>query len=176
VEVGRALGAQVYAAASSEAKLAFAQSLGAPDGVVYASNLAEGDDQKAFGTSLKALAPEGFDVVFDPVGGAYSEPSLRSLAYGGRHLVVGFTAGIPRIPANLPLLKTASLVGVDWRMFVQKHPDANRRNVEQLLTWWERGQVRPRVTETYSFHNAPRALERMESRQAVGKIVVNVAG
>jgi NADPH2:quinone reductase len=174
VEVGCALGAKVVAAASTEAKLAFARSLGAEEGVVYEADLADGARQKAFADRLKALAPGGFDVVLDPVGGAYSEPALRSLAYGGRHLVVGFTAGIPRIATNLPLLKSASVVGVDWRMFVQKRPQDNARNVQQLLTWWEQGRVTPRVTERFAFSEAPAALSRLETRGVLGKIVVEV--
>ena len=129
VEVGRALGARVMAAASSPAKLAFATARGAHDGLVYDADLQPGEGQKALAGELKKRLPDGADVVFDPVGGAYTEPALRNLAREGRHLVVGFTAGIPRVPLNLTLLKRSHIIGVDWRMFIQEAPAANLNNV-----------------------------------------------
>lgn len=174
IEVGRALGATVFVAASTEAKLGFALSLGAAGGQVYDAQLAPGDGQKLLAAQFKALAPDGIDVVFDPVGGPYAEPALRSLARGGRHLVVGFTAGIPRVPLNLTLLKRSLIVGVDWRMFVQEQPAANAANVEVLLRWWQDGRICPRVTERFAMHEAPQAIARLETREAVGKIVVDM--
>ena len=174
VEVGRAMGANVIAAASSDAKLAFARSCGADRGLVYAADLQADGGQRALAAALKELAPGGVDVVVDPVGGPYTEPALRSLARGGRHLVVGFTAGIPRVPLNLPLLKSSHIIGVDWRTFVMEEPAANSRNVEALLAMWERRQIEPRVTEIFPFSAAPAAIARLESRDAVGKIVVDM--
>lgn len=174
VEVGRALGARVVAAASSESKLAFARSRGADAGVVYDANLAAGDGQKAFAAQLKETLPNGVDVVFDPVGGAYTEPALRSLARQGRHLVVGFTAGIPRVPLNLTLLKRSQIVGVDWRMFIQEEPETNARNLQELLRMWQQGLLAPQVTERYALADAPTAIARLESRGALGKIVVSM--
>lgn len=174
VEVGKALGATVCAAASSRAKVDFALAKGADTSIVYRSDLQRPEDQKAFGTELKEIAPEGFDVVFDPVGGGYAEPAVRSLARGGRHLIVGFTAGIPKLPLNLALLKSASIVGVDWRMFVQEHPEANTANVRSLLNLWQKNKIQPQVTEVFPFGRAPDAIARIESREVLGKIVVEV--
>lgn len=176
VEVGHALGARVIAAASTQDKLDHALSRGASQGLVYDAHLAAGDGQKALAAQLKAMAPGGVDVVLDPVGGAYTEPALRSLGRGGRHLVVGFTAGIPRVPLNLTLLKRTRIVGVDWRMFVQEQPDRNHANVLALLDLWQRGRIQPQVTERYAFAQAPQAIARLESRQALGKIVVDMNG
>lgn len=174
VEVGRALGARVVVAVSTQEKLDFATSLGASRGAVYDPHLVAGDGQKVLTTQLKELAPGGVNVILDPIGGTYSEPALRSIAPGGRHLVVGFTAGIPRIPLNLALLKRAHIIGVDWRMFVQEQPEANARNVQALLHMWERGLVRPRVTERFAMSEAPAAIARIESRSAIGKVVVSM--
>lgn len=172
VDIGRALGAHVVAAASTPEKLAFAMAHGAGQGLVYDARLEVGDGQKALAVELKSLLPQGADVVFDPVGGAYTEPALRSLARRGRHLVVGFTAGIPRVRLNLPLLKRACIVGVDWRMFIQEEPAAHARNVAALLTLWEQGRIAPQVTERHAFTEAPLAIARLESRQALGKVAV----
>jgi NADPH:quinone reductase len=169
-----ALGATVIAAASTQAKLDFAMKRGAADGLLYDMDLQAGDRQKALARKLKELPPNGIDVVLDPVGGPYSEPALRSLAGGGRHLVIGFTAGIPRVPLNLALLKHCHIVGVDWRTFYQDERDANSRNIEALLALWQNHEIEPEVTELYPFEAAPAAITRLESRQTVGKIVVSV--
>ncbi len=174
VEVGRALGARVIAAVSSKDKLDFARSRGASDGLVYDPSLQWGEDQKALAARFKEKMPGGSHLVVDPVGGPYSEPALRSLAPGGRHLVVGFTAGIPRVPLNLALLKRSHIIGVDWRMFVQEQATANERNVQSLLRLWQEGSIQPEVTETYPFSEAPSAIARLETRQTLGKIVVNL--
>lgn len=174
VDLGRAAGARVLAGASSEAKLAFARSCGAAVGLVYDADLPPGEAQQALARRLKALAPGGVDVVFDPVGGAYAEPALRSLGRGGRHLVVGFTAGIPRMPLNLALLKRCRIIGVDWRAFVNEEPEANARNVDALLSLWAQRRVRPQVTEVFDMASAPEAIRRMESRSVMGKLVVSL--
>lgn len=174
IEVGRALGATVLAAASTQERLAFALTLGASAGLVYDAALQAGEGQKGLASQLKALMPAGANVVLDPVGGTYTEPALRSLAPGGRHLVVGFTAGIPRVPLNLALLKRSHIIGVDWRMFVQEQPDENERNVQALLRLWQEGSIQPRVTESFPFSEAPLAIARLESRQVLGKIVVTL--
>lgn len=174
VDLGRAAGARVLAGASSEAKLAFARSCGAADGLVYDADLPPGEAQQALARRLKALAPGGVDVVFDPVGGAYAEPALRSLGRGGRHLVVGFTAGIPCMPLNLALLKRCRIIGVDWRAFVNEEPEANARNVDALLSLWAQRRVRPQVTEVFDMASVPEAIRRMESRSVMGKLVVSL--
>lgn len=174
VEIGHALGATVLACASHPGKIDHALAHGASSGLVYDPDLKEGEPQKAFASRLKALVPGGADVVFDPVGGAYTEPALRCLSRGGRHLVIGFTAGIPRVPLNLTLLKSTRIVGVDWRTFVTEEPEAQARNMDALFALWQTGKIAPRVTEVYPFAQAPTAIARLESRQAVGKIVVTV--
>lgn len=176
IDVGRALGATVLAAASSPAKLEYALSRGAVAGLVYDADLSAGDGQKALAAKLKDLAPGGAHVVIDPVGGHYTEPALRSLARGGRHLVVGFTAGIPRVPLNLTLLKSSHIIGVDWRMFLQEQPAANARNVEALLALWQANSISPQVSEVFPFAAAPAAIARLESRAAMGKVVVSLQG
>jgi NADPH2:quinone reductase len=175
VEIGKAMGATVRACASSGAKLAHAVARGADGGLVYDANLEAGAGQRRLAGELKALAPAGADVVFDPVGGAYAEPALRALALGGRYLVVGFTAGIPSVPLNLALLRSSQIIGVDWRTFSNQSASANTSNVDTLLAWWEQGRIAPRVTEVFRFEDAPAAIARLELREAVGKIVVEVA-
>lgn len=174
IELGAALGATVIAGASTQSKIDFAMKRGATAGVVYDGDLQEGDAQKGFARRLKELVPHGCDVVLDPVGGAYTEPALRSLARGGRHLVVGFTAGIPRVPLNLALLKSRHIIGVDWRTFILEEPAANARNVDRLLEMWQSRSITPAVTDLFPFDAAPEAIARLESRKATGKIVVNL--
>ena len=174
IDVGAAFGATVIAGASTQAKLDFAMKRGATAGFVYDVDLQAGDGQKALAAELKELVPQGVDVVLDPVGGPYTEPTLRSLAGGGRHLVIGFTAGIPRVPLNLTLLKRCHIIGVDWRTFIQEKPDASERNMETLLAMWQGRVIRPEVTELFPFEAASAAIARLESRQAVGKIVVSI--
>lgn len=174
VEVGRALGAQVVAAASSEVKLQFARSLGAHDGLVYAGDMSSEEAKRALARQLKDKLPEGIHVVLDPIGGPYTESVLRHVVSGGRHLVVGFTAGIPRIPTNLVLLRGRRLIGVDWRTFCLEQPESNSKNVAELLTLWQQGSIRPRVTRRLAFGEAPVAVACLESRHAVGKIVITI--
>jgi len=166
VEIGRVLGARVIAAASSEEKLELCRQAGADSTVNY-----ETEDLRA---RLKELTDgHGVDVVYDPVGGPYSEPALRSCAWEGRFLVIGFAAGdIPRIPLNLPLLKGCDIVGVFWGAFAGREPDRHRANIEELMGWWREGRIRPRVTATYPLERAAEALSELAERRALGKIVV----
>lgn len=173
VEVARALGARVVAAVSSESKLAFALAHGAAAGLVYDTRIEGRDAQQALARRIKeVVGGDGCDVVFDPVGGGYTEPALRSLRRGGRHLVVGFTAGIPSVPLNLALLMSRHIIGVDWRSFVHEDPQLNDRNVQSLLAMWREGLLQPEVTETYRLADAPAAIARLDARSAIGKIVV----
>ncbi len=175
IDLGKALGARVVAAASSPEKLAFAMSCGADDGIVYPGSLEDKDAQKAFANALKALVgPGGADVVFDPVGGAYSEPALRAIARYGRHLIIGFTAGIPRLPTNLILLKVCQVVGVDWRDLTENQPQDNARNVREVVRLWQAGRIRPRVSRTFTLAQAPEALHLIGHRGALGKLVVTI--
>ncbi len=174
IELACAAGATVYAAVSTDEKLAFARSCGAHDGVVYDANLQPGADQKKLGRLLQSITSNGVDVVFDPVGGNYTEPALRSLKRGGRHLVVGFTAGIPAPPLNLVLLKSTRILGVDWRTFAREEPLSNNDNIETLFSLWTQKRIQPRITDVFDFSVAPQAITTLESRSALGKIVVRM--
>jgi NADPH2:quinone reductase len=122
---------------------------------------------------LRDLAPEGVDVVYDPVGGDVTETAFRSLGWEGRHLVIGFAGGdIPSVPANLALLKGASLVGVFWGRFASMFPDRNHANFQTLNEWWTSGRIDPTVSEVFELDRAVEALRRLESRQAIGKLIV----
>lgn len=168
VELGRILGARVIAAASSEEKLAACRAAGADATINYTtSDLRE---------QLKTLTDgKGVDVVYDPVGGDYAEPTLRSMAWGGRYLVIGFAAGdIPRIPLNLPLLKGSSIVGVFWGAFTERDPKGNQANMRQLVLWLDNGTIKPVIYATYSLAEAPRALDDLLARRVTGKAVIKV--
>ncbi|HYX64632.1 MAG TPA: NADPH:quinone oxidoreductase family protein [Burkholderiales bacterium] len=169
IEIGKALGARVVACASSEEKLAVCRSHGADATINYA-----GEDLRE---RIKALTDgRGVDVVYDAVGGAYSEPAFRSLAWRGRHLVVGFAAGeIPRLPLNLPLLKGAALVGVFWGDFARREPRAFAQSIAQLGRWYAEGKLRPHISQTLPLDEAARAIRLLASRQAKGKVVVTVS-
>ncbi len=165
VELGVLMGARVIACASSPEKLELARRHGATDLVDYAA-----EDLKA---ALKRLAPEGVDVVYDPVGGDLAEPALRALGWKGRFLVVGFAGGgIPRMPLNLLLLKGCDMLGVFWGVFTEKEPAANRENVEQLFAWALAGKLRVHIGATTDLAGAPAAIRAIADRKAEGKIVV----
>ena len=173
VGLGRAFGAKVIAGASTQQKVDFAMAAGATVGLTYDSDLQTGDGQRAFAATLNELAPGGLDLVLDPVGGPYTEPAMRRLCRGGRHLVVGFAAGIPRVPLNIALLRSCQIIGVDWRTFVERERPANEENLKSLFAMWQREQIHPTVTELFPFEEAPAAIARVEERRAIGKIVVS---
>jgi NADPH2:quinone reductase len=166
VELGKRMGARVIAAASSDEKLAACVSRGADATINYAT-----EDLRE---RVKALTEgRGVDVVYDPVGGAYSEPALRGMAWRGRFLVVGFAAGeIPKIPLNLTLLKGCSIVGVFWGEFTRKEPQANRDNVRRLLQWIASGELKPLISERYPLARGVEALHALRDRRAKGKVVI----
>lgn len=166
VELGRAMGARVIAAASSDEKLALCQAHGADETVNYST-----EDLKERVRELTGGA--GADVVYDPVGGPYSEPALRATAWEGRFLVIGFAAGdIPRIPLNLALLRGCSIVGVFWGSFVARDPQRHRANVAELLEWWKAGRLSPYTSAIYPLERAADALRDLDERRATGKVVV----
>lgn len=172
VELGRALGARVLAAASGEAKLAAARAAGAADGLVYPARL-DRDGQKALAQRFKDLCGrDGADVILDPVGGAYAEPALRAIAWGGRFLVVGFPAGIPAIPLNLPLLKGCDLRGVSWGAAIQRDRTLFRRVMAELAQRVSGGGLVPRIEARYALDRAAAAIARLDERAIVGKLVV----
>ena len=166
IQIGKMLGAKVIAAASSDEKLAFGKENGAAATVNYAR-----EDLKE---RVKALTDgAGANVVFDPVGGPYSEPALRAIAWEGRFLVVGFAAGdIPKIPLNLALLKGCQIVGVFWGQFAMREPAKNRAHAERVLAAIAEGKLHPRVDATFPFERAAEALERMEQRKVLGKVLL----
>lgn len=166
VELARLMGARVLAAASTVEKLDAAKRYGADGGINYTD-----EDLKERVKDL--TGGRGVDVVFDPVGGSYAEPALRSIAWGGRYLVIGFAAGdIPRIPLNLPLLKGCSIVGVFWGSFAAREPGRNLENVRQLLTWLDDGTLKPLVSARYPLGDAARALRDVMDRRVTGKVVL----
>ncbi|WP_325435043.1 NADPH:quinone oxidoreductase family protein [Pseudomonas nitroreducens] len=168
VEIGKAMGAKVIAAASSEAKLEVAKAAGA-DVLI---NYSEG----SLKDKLKEITGgQGVDVVYDPVGGDLFEEAFRSIAWNGRMLVVGFASGtIPSLPANLTLLKGASLVGVFWGSFAQRQPQDNAANFQQLFKWFAEGKIKPLVSQTFPLEKAADAINHLGQRKAVGKVVVTV--
>lgn len=166
VAIGKAMGAQVIAAASSAEKLALCRSLGADATVNYAT-----EDLRA--RVLELTGGSGASVVFDPVGGPYTEAALRATVWGGRLLVVGFAAGeIPRIPLNLALLRERVLAGVYWGEWIRRNPEGHQRNVRQLLEWIGSGALNLAITERIGLDQVPDALARMLARKAKGKLLV----
>lgn len=175
IELAKAMGARVIAATSSAEKAEFARSCGADGVVVYPSSPLDRDAARALGEDFKAaLGPGGADIVYDPVGGDYAEPALRSIAWKGRYLVVGFTAGIPRLPFNLPLLKGCEIVGVFNGGFLANEPDLAAQNIRELLSLYEIGSIKPRVSRVFAFEEAPAAIAAIARRQAMGKFVVRI--
>lgn len=168
VEIGMAMGATVIAAASTDEKLEFCRELGADLTVNYAT-----DDLK---TTVKELTDgRGVDVVYDPVGGELSEQAFRSIAWKGRHLVIGFAAGdIPKIPLNLPLLKGASIVGVFWGSFTKREQAESIRNSNELFQMLSDGTLKPRVTNVFALEEYESAFDLMVSRRATGKVVLRI--
>jgi NADPH2:quinone reductase len=168
IEIGKALGARIIACASSADKLAVCRQHGADECINYAT-----EDLRE---RIKALTGgRGADVVYDPVGGPYSEPAFRSIAWRGRLLVVGFAAGeIPRLPLNLALLKGASVVGVFWGDFARREPKQFAASVRQLGSWFREGRLRPHVSRTFPLEQAGEALKLLAARQVKGKIVLKV--
>ncbi len=169
VELGAMMGATVIAAASTDKKLAVCLDHGASFGINY-----ETEDLKV---RIRELTDgKGADVVYDPVGGPYAEPALRSTAWEGRFLVIGFTAGIPKLPLNLPLLKACSVVGVFYGAWAAREPERNRRNLEELVEFIEAGKIKPHVSATYPLERASEAIRELADRRAEGKVVVVMDG
>jgi NADPH2:quinone reductase len=166
IMIGKALGARVIAAASTDEKLALCRTHGADELINYTTDSLR-DRLKAITNGL------GPDVICDPVGGALAEPAFRSIAWGGRYLVVGFAGGaIPALPLNLPLLKGASVVGVFWGAFEQREPAANARHLAQLMAWAIDGTIAPMVSARYPLEHGAAALRALLDRRVVGKVVV----
>ncbi|MHA0318819.1 NADPH:quinone oxidoreductase family protein [Sphingomonas melonis] len=175
IELGKAYGARVVAAVSSEEKAAAAKAAGADETILYGRAPFDKEQSKALAEQFKAAGGRGgFDVIYDPVGGDYAEPALRSIAWEGRYLVVGFPAGIPKLPLNLTLLKSCDVCGVFWGAFAARDPQANAAHVDTLFRLWREGRIAPRVTETFAFERGGDAIAKMAARGAIGKLVVEV--
>jgi len=175
-ELGHAMGARVVAAASSAEKIALTREHGADSGVVYPPGPFDKDGQRALAALFKdACGSHGADVVYDAVGGDYAEASLRAIAWEGRFLVVGFPAGIPRIPLNLALLKGCQIVGVFWGSWTERDAAANAANNRELMDFYTAGKVRPHVSARYPLAEAGAAIRHLAERRALGKVVVTMS-
>ena len=168
VEIGKAMGARVIAAASSAEKLEVARQAGADELINYQTE----DVRERLKTLTKG---QGVDVVIDPVGGDLFETVFRSIAWNGRMLVIGFASGaIPSLPANLPLLKGAAVIGVFWGSFAQRQPQDNVANFQQLFAWYAQGKLKPLVSQTFALEDTAQAINTLSARKAVGKLVIKV--
>jgi len=168
VQIGKAMGARVIAAASSDEKLDFARAAGADDVINYSV--------QALREAVKELTDEGVDVVYDPVGGDLSQQALRSLAWHGKHLVIGFASGdIPQLPANIALLKEASIIGVWWGTWAAKNPGLQIQNMSELAALISDGALRPEVTESFPLGEFEKAFQLISERRALGKVILQIA-
>ena len=175
VELGKIMGARVIAAASSTEKLSLAKEHGADAGVQYPIGGLDKAAAKTLSDRFKAsCGPDGANVIYDAIGGDYTEAALRAIAWEGRHLVVGFPAGIPKLPLNLPLLKSCQVVGVFWGEFTRRFPDIHSANVAALMKLYEDGKIKPAVTERYPLARGGEAIAKLGARASRGKIVVTL--
>ena len=170
VEIGKAIGARVIAAASSDDKLAICRRHGA-DALI---NYSREDLREAIKRETAANGGNsGPDVIFDPVGGKFTEAAFRCIGWRGRYLVIGFAGGeIPALPLNLALLKGASLVGVFWGEFAKREPEQNMKGMAEMMGWMRAGKINPLISKSYALADAPQALMDMAARKVVGKIVI----
>ncbi|MBO9545233.1 NADPH:quinone oxidoreductase family protein [Caulobacter sp.] len=175
VELGKAMGVRVIAAASSQEKVDLAIKHGADSGVVYPRGPFDKDGQKALATLIKdACGPNGWDVAYDAVGGDYSEATIRAAGWNGRFLVIGFPSGIPKIPLNLTLLKSCDIVGVFWGAAVARDPKGHAQNLRELMDLYAAGKIKPYVSERFPLARAGEAIAHLSSRKAMGKVVITV--
>jgi NADPH2:quinone reductase len=176
VELGKQMGARVIAAASSQEKVDLCLAHGADAGVVYGRGPFDRDGQKALSEQFKAASgANGADVIYDGIGGDYAEPALRSIAWEGKYLVVGFAAGdIPKIPLNLALLKGCDIVGVFWGTWVAKNPKRHQESVAELLAMYTAGKIKPHVSGRFPLAKGADAIKHLASRQAMGKVVITI--
>jgi NADPH2:quinone reductase len=175
VELGKAIGARVLAAVSSEEKAAFVRSRGADEVVIYPARIEGKDDRKALGQVFKKLCGDsGANVVYDAIGGEYAEPALRAVGWRGRYLVVGFAAGIPVIPLNLTLLNGRQIIGVFWGESVRRDFAAYLADAQEIFALYFAGRIRPTISATYPLHRAAEAIRRIEDRAVLGKLVVTI--
>lgn len=175
VELAKAFGARVVAAVSSAEKGEVARRAGADEVVVYPKGEMDKDASKDLANAFKAACgPDGANIVYDVVGGQYSEPALRAIAWEGRFLVVGFPAGIAKMPLNLTLLKSCDICGVFWGAFTAREPAKFQAQVAELFGLLEAGKIDPLVSETFPLERGSEAIAKLENREAVGKLVVTM--
>ena len=176
IELGKAMGAKVIAAASTQDKVDMCMAHGADEGFIYPSGNLDRDQQKQLSNKIKELTGGmGANVVYDPVGDSYSEPCLRATAWEGRYLVIGFAAGeIPKIPLNITLLKGCQIVGVFWGAWVGMHPDENNKNFDELFKLHAEGKINPEVSQKYALENSADAFFHLANRKAKGKVIINM--
>jgi NADPH2:quinone reductase len=167
IEIGKLMGARVIACASSDDKLAFCRERGADEIINYAKeDVKEG--------LRRVTGGKGVDVIYDPVGGSYAEAALRSIAWQGRFLVIGFAAGeIPKIPLNLALLKGCNIVGVFWGAFIERDPKGHQANMAELVSWADAGKISAHVHAVYPLSETPAALKAIAARQVMGKVILH---
>ena len=173
IHIAKAMGARVIAAASSQEKIDLCVKEGADEGIIYERDM-DRDLQKKFSDEIKELTGGGVDMIYDLVGGDYAEPALRAIARHGKYLVIGFTAGIPKMPLNLTLLKECQIVGVFWGQFAAIDHAENAQNFKELFELHAEGKIKPFVTETYSLEESAKAIKTLEDRKVLGKVVVNM--
>ena len=177
VQLGKAIGAKVIAAASTQEKVDICIENGADEGFVYPSGNLDRDQQKELSNKIKELTGGlGPNVIYDPVGGTYAEPCLRSIAWDGRYLVIGFAAGadqIPRMPLNLTLLKGCQIVGVFWGAWAGMFPAENQKNFEELFQMYKDGKINPAPSDKFTLETSAEAISHLKDRKAKGKVVIN---
>ena len=174
VQLGKAMGLTVIAGCSSQEKVDLCIANGADSGIVYPRGPLDRDQQKALSGNIKAAGGGGVDIVYDAVGGDFAEPALRAMNWEGRFLVVGFPAGIPKIPLNLALLKSCQIVGVFWGAFTMVSPDLHAENVAELFAMYSADQIKPHVTSRYPLSAGGDAIKELAERRAKGKVVVEI--
>lgn len=172
IELGKAAGARVIAAVSSQDKADFCRDLGADETIIYPRDMDRAAQKALSGEIKKVAGPGGIDVAYDAVGGAYAEPVIRSMAWAGRFLVVGFPAGIPSIPLNLVLLKSCQIVGVFWGASIHQDPKGHMKNMAELADMYSKGQIKPRISASFQMQDAAQALNLIADRQVQGKVVL----
>jgi NADPH:quinone reductase len=174
VELGKAMGLEVIAACSTQEKVDFCLSKGADQGLVYDRGPLDRGQQKAFSNAIKEVSGGGVDIIYDGVGGDYAEPAVRAMNWEGRFLVIGFPAGIPKLPLNLTLLKSCDVRGVFWGAAVARDPEANQRNLAEMFAMYQDGKIKPHVSETFPLERGGEAIQYLIDRKALGKVVVTV--
>ena len=175
VELGKALGARVVAAVSSEEKAALARAAGADETVIYGRPPFDREQSRALANQFKAACgPGGAQVIYDPVGGAYAEPAIRTIGWEGRYLVIGFTAGIPSLPLNLTLIKSCDVRGVFYGAFTERDPAAHAALVGELYAMMESGRIKPHISATFPLARGGEAIALLSDRKALGKVVVTI--